>query len=265
MMMSRPRAAGWAVAVAAIAAALCSALPVWRVWAAEVSSERRSFGTLWRAGGELPDDYRDADSAAELLALQWWNGLMALAFLSTCALAGRLAYRVCRRDNFEPTRLGWGLDRLAALRQQGELLKRGRARPHQPPRRRRFSSRGAPAAGPERPLSQAERGLIRWLLENGNAGSAGYLEQLDRATVAGPCPCGCPTVDLAVGGSRPSSGGDKAILADYQWCEFGDVPCGVSVFARAGLLAGLQVWSIEGGDAPSRLPDPAELRPLDSV
>ena len=123
---------------------------------------------------------------------------------------------------------------------------------------------GAPIPN-DRPLSAAESGLLRWLLERGSGQAAGYLGQLDRVRVAARCPCGCPTVDLAVGGVQPPSGAGMAVLADYQWQGTGGARYGVFLFARAGLLAGLEVWSIDGQSTPSRLPDPAELRPLEQA
>ena len=36
------------------------------------------------------------------------------------------------------------------------------------------------------------------------------------------------------------------ILADYQWQAANGAHFGVFVFARAGLLAGLEVWSVDG-------------------
>jgi hypothetical protein len=261
-MVTRLRAAGWAIGAAALVAVLWSVLPVWRVCDVELYYEQWSFGTLWRVGQRLPADYRDADSSVELLSVHWWNAVMALVLVATATLVGRKVFRRCRDENDEPTRLGWGLDRLASLRRQGALLARGRTQPH--PRRPTAATRELALKIGDRPLSETEHGLIRWLLEHGTAEATPYLEQLNRIRVAGQCPCGCPTVDLAVGDVQHPAGGDKVILADYQWQGPGDSRFGVYVFARSGLLAGLAVWAIEGHDMPSRLPEPAELRPLGS-
>jgi hypothetical protein len=261
-MAARSRATGLAIGAAALVVLICSVLPVWRVLRLEHLSEEWSFGTLWQVGRHFLENYRDTDSTMELLTLHWWNALLLLLLVITAALAGRHVYRVCRRDPDEPVRLGWGLGHLAALRQQGTLLARGRVRPHRrAPCRARLACDPA-ASDKDRPLSEAERGLIRWLLEHGAAGAADFLGQLDRTSVAAQCPCGCPTVDLAVDGVRPPAGGDMEIQSDYQWQGPGGAAFGVFVFARAGNLAGLEVWSIDGQETPSRLPDPTELQPL---
>ena len=127
-MVTKLRASGYAFGAAALVGILWSVLPVWRVWDFEIFSEHWSFGTLWRAGRHFPDNYRDADSTTELLTLHWWNAVLALPLLATSALVGRHVFRVCRRRPDEPTRLGWGLNRLATLRRQGALLARGRMR-----------------------------------------------------------------------------------------------------------------------------------------
>jgi hypothetical protein len=53
------------------------------------------------------------------------------------------------------------------------------------------------------------------------------------------------------------------ILSDYQWRDDAGCLYGVFLFARAGRLAGLEVWSIDGAATPSELPDPSRLEPLD--
>jgi hypothetical protein len=53
------------------------------------------------------------------------------------------------------------------------------------------------------------------------------------------------------------------ILSDYQWRDPKGHLGGVFVFARQGVLAGLEVWSIDGEAAIDRLPPIDSLRPLD--
>jgi hypothetical protein len=250
----------WAFSAAALVVLVLSFLPIWRVWDVDVFSDHWSFGMFWQAARHFPANYRDADSTIELLSLHWWNAVMALLLAATSAVVGRLVFRMCRRQPDDLMRLGWGLGRLATLKRQGTLLTRGRLRPHTPPRSSAIARDPATTIS-DRPLSDVERGLIQWLLEHGGANAANYVSQLDQTRVAAQCPCGCPTVDLAVGEARPA-GGDKEILSDYQWQGPGDARFGVFVFARAGLLAGLEVWSIDGIETPSRLPDTTELQPL---
>jgi len=258
-MVTKSRSFGTACGAAVLVLLVCSFLPMWRVWDVDVFSDHWSFGTLWQAARHFPANYRDADSTFELLSLHWWNGLMIFLVLGASTLIGIQVFRTSRQRSDEPDRLGWGLGRLTALKRQGTLLARGRLRPH--PRRAIITAPDSATTVAERALSDAERRLIHWLLEHGSPDAANYLAQLDRTRVAAQCPCGCPTVDLAVAEVRPA-GGDKVILSDYQWQGPGGEQFGVFVFARAGFLAGLEVWSIDGLDTPSRLPDTTELRPL---
>ena len=51
------------------------------------------------------------------------------------------------------------------------------------------------------------------------------------------------------------------VVSDYCWfTERGNL-CGAYVFLRAGMLAGIDVWSIDGAETPHELPDPEQLRP----
>lgn len=262
-MRTRSQALKWACGAATLVILVASLLPIWRVWDFDIFSEHWTFGTLWQVVRHFPTNYRDAETTIELLNLHWWNAALAPLVILLALFFGRHVFHYCRRQSDEPMRLGWGLGRLATLKREGTLLSRGRLRPHGRPRRSSVIARDPGATTMERPLSETERSLIRWLLEHGTAGAANYLGQLDQTRVASQCPCGCPTVDLAVGEAPPSVG-DKEILSDYQWVDRGDARFGVFVYARAGLLAGLEVWSIDGREMPSHLPDTTELRPLES-
>jgi hypothetical protein len=113
-----------------------------------------------------------------------------------------------------------------------------------------------------RPLTADEAALVRWLLGHGNPDAAGFLPQLADAWVVSHCPCGCATIDFSVGGAVPPAGAGMHILADYQWQAADGAQFGVFVFARGGLLAGLEVWSVDGLAAASVLPAIEQLQPL---
>jgi hypothetical protein len=114
----------------------------------------------------------------------------------------------------------------------------------------------------DRPLTAAESALIRWLLQNGIPQAAEYLPQLDRARVVSRCACGCASIDFAINGVIPPAGGGMNILADYEWRADGGALFGVFVFARVGVLAGLDVWSQDGLAPAVALPEIEQLRPL---
>ncbi|MBA2669210.1 MAG: hypothetical protein H0U67_02430 [Gemmatimonadetes bacterium] len=52
------------------------------------------------------------------------------------------------------------------------------------------------------------------------------------------------------------------VLADYQWREAVGQLGGVFVFARDGVLAGLELWSIDGKAATDQLPPVDALEPI---
>src|SRR5690348_12288255 len=114
----------------------------------------------------------------------------------------------------------------------------------------------------DRPLTNAELGLVRWLLENGVPEAAAYLPQLDLARVTSRCYCGCASINFAIDGVVPPTGDGMAILADYEWRAAAGEIFGVFVFERSGLLAGLEVWSQDGRGAATMLPDIKDLRPI---
>ena len=121
----------------------------------------------------------------------------------------------------------------------------------------------SPSPIPEvRPLTDAERELARWMLVHGHPGAAAYLDQLAHAHVVARCPCGCASIDVAVAGQPASVPGSLSILGDYL-VGAGDTLSGAFIFARDGVLAGLEVYGL-AGDAPRVLPTPDMLRPMDT-
>jgi hypothetical protein len=111
----------------------------------------------------------------------------------------------------------------------------------------------------DRPLTEKETEITKWLLEHGSSDSRHYLDQLKTAWVIARCPCGCASVDFSVNGTVQEKSAGIEVLSEYNWGE-GEGLCGIFVFARDGQLSGLEVWSIDGiVDAP-RLPAVSELR-----
>ena len=114
----------------------------------------------------------------------------------------------------------------------------------------------------DRPLTDGEASLVRWLLNHGISRAKKYLPQLDRARVVSRCYCGCASIDFAIGGVVPPPANGISILADFEWKSPGGELFGVFVFERAGLLAGLEVWSQDGVAQASSLPSIDVLRPI---
>jgi len=115
----------------------------------------------------------------------------------------------------------------------------------------------------DRSLTLQEIELVRWLLEHGTPGVApAFLAQVDQARVASRCPCGCASIDFAIAGRLPPVGAPLQILSDYWWESDEGDKFGVFVFAKADLLAGLEVWSVDGRAVANSLPKIASLKPI---
>lgn len=113
----------------------------------------------------------------------------------------------------------------------------------------------------DRPLTGPEAALIRWLLEHGTAEAARFLPQLDEVWVESRCPCGCPSIDFALKDRQRPRGIGMQILADFVWKDSEGHRFGVYVFAKDGMLAGLDVWSVDGLAEASTLPKTDLLQP----
>lgn len=114
----------------------------------------------------------------------------------------------------------------------------------------------------DRPLTAREVALVRWLLEHGKPEALDFLPQLAAARVVSRCPCGCASIDFAVGGVKPPADAGMESLSHHLWRAANGSEYGVFVFAMQGQLAGVEVWWIDGDSIPSALPAVEELLPL---
>jgi hypothetical protein len=112
-----------------------------------------------------------------------------------------------------------------------------------------------------RPLTDAERHLARWLLEHGTSDAPTFLRQLDDAEVtAWRCECGCASINFQITGRAIAPPGVH-ILSDYVFDAEEDLS-GIFIFESGGLLSGLEVYGL-AGNAPKCLPAPEQLRPFE--
>jgi len=111
-----------------------------------------------------------------------------------------------------------------------------------------------------RALTESEVTVVRWLLEHGNPEASQFLPQLDQAAVVSRCSCGCASIDFAISGKRPTEAA-MHVLSDFQWQGSQGNLFGAFVFEQQGLLAGLDLWSIDGLATPSSLPPIEALVP----
>ena len=112
----------------------------------------------------------------------------------------------------------------------------------------------------DRPLSNQEIELVRWLLENAYKDARNYLPQIGKLRVISRCGCGCASVDFKFDGVAPNRKSGMDVLSDYYWGTGGKDLCGIFVFARDEKLAGLEVYSVDGLVTTSELPNISDLR-----
>ena len=111
-----------------------------------------------------------------------------------------------------------------------------------------------------RPLTEPERDLARWMLENGTVDARVFLTQLEFAEVTPwKCPCGCASFNFQIMG-QPEAPPGVHILGDFL-VGHGDRLSGAFIYESGGLLSGLEVYGL-AGDAPTALPSIEDLRPF---
>jgi len=116
------------------------------------------------------------------------------------------------------------------------------------------------SASSNRPLSDEERHLIRWMLEHGEPDARDYLAQLERAEVEPwRCACGCASLSLSIPGLPEPTGGLRP-LGQFVFGSEADLS-GIFVYEQSNILSGVEVYGL-ASDAPSWLPSPESLRPF---
>jgi hypothetical protein len=109
-----------------------------------------------------------------------------------------------------------------------------------------------------RSLTSHEEELLRWVLTHGQRGAEAHIAAIAGLRVVGGCDCGCASIDFI----EDAPGFGLEVLSDHQWRDKQGNLFGVFAFAKAGRIAGLEVWSVDGKAIPSELPDPAVLVPV---
>ena len=106
-----------------------------------------------------------------------------------------------------------------------------------------------------------ERSLVAWMLEHGEPHASSFLPQLKQARVSSRCRCGCASINFSVAGKEPPTT-EMDVRSDYLWDDAEGHKFGAFVFAHGGLLAGLDLWSVDGAVTPTWIPRPDQLRPM---
>jgi hypothetical protein len=120
---------------------------------------------------------------------------------------------------------------------------------------------GAKTISADRPLSEQEAAIARWLLLHSDPSASSFIPQLDVVRVTGRCGCGCPTVDL-----RVSDVTKRAVPQDNPIGEaIGEVDgkmVGVMLLQRDGYLTCLEIYDLSEIVRPYGLPRLDSLRPM---
>ena len=115
----------------------------------------------------------------------------------------------------------------------------------------------------DRPLTEQEFAIAKWLLLHSTPPATDFLPQLDVARVSGHCTCGCPTADLKVPEDTP-----KAEVRDNPIGDaIGEVDgkmVGVMLLQRGGYLKCLEIYDLSDIEHPYGLPDVSSLRPFEA-
>jgi hypothetical protein len=113
-----------------------------------------------------------------------------------------------------------------------------------------------------RALTEKERVFTRWLLERARASDVDkrqYLLDLESATVARMCGCGCASIDFALPGVETEPAAPIRPLGDFT---SKDKRFGVFAFAKQGRLAGVEVYPLADFDLAGELPEADWLIPM---
>jgi len=110
-----------------------------------------------------------------------------------------------------------------------------------------------------RVLTDQERRLARWMLENGGTEAITFLNQLEAAdATTWRCPCGCASFNLRLRGKAEAPPGVH-VLGDFLFGTEKDLS-GAFIYSSNGILSGVEIYGL-AGDAPNVLPEPEALRP----
>ena len=96
----------------------------------------------------------------------------------------------------------------------------------------------------KRDLTDKERLLLERLMLHGTLASKNYAGQLPLVAVVSRCTCGCPSIDLSVGGRIGSLGSPTTILAEASGISPEGISFGIILHGRGGLISELEVYPI---------------------
>ena len=111
-----------------------------------------------------------------------------------------------------------------------------------------------------RPLTDAERRLLEWLIAHGSKEAQQYASQASEVRVVAICTCGCPTVDLAIGDRDHRTVGGSLVIADFEGLTPEGIEVGVILHVREGQLSELEIYAMPDVNGPFGLPTIESLK-----
>ena len=118
-----------------------------------------------------------------------------------------------------------------------------------------------PTVREDRPLTNEERDLLRWLFENSeHVREPELAQEIEELHVISRCDCGCASVDFSVAGRAPAKHGIREVTDEFYWTSAEGHINAVLAYEKDDHLAGLELYSVDGLSTPSELPNPEELR-----
>jgi hypothetical protein len=98
-----------------------------------------------------------------------------------------------------------------------------------------------------RPLTDAERSLLDFLLEREFAGREQLVAQAQAVETSGSsCSCGCPSFSLVADRSLPAAPVEQRMVSDAHGVDPGGNQVGVLLFADDGYLSNVEVYGLAG-------------------
>jgi len=114
----------------------------------------------------------------------------------------------------------------------------------------------------DRPLSEEERSLLIWLVDNGDEEARSLKHEIERVTVETECGCGCASIDFAVDGKSLKVNSGMIVVSDHLYESENGNQMGCFLYSIEGHLAGIEVYSLDGEETPNVLPNPQKLYPF---
>jgi hypothetical protein len=111
-----------------------------------------------------------------------------------------------------------------------------------------------------RPLTDAERKLLEWLIAHGSQEAEKYAPQASQVRVVATCTCGCPTIDLATGDRDHRTVGGSLVIADFEGVTLEGIEVGVILHVRQDQLSELEVYAMPDVEGRFGLPTIESLK-----